>query len=134
MCGAVDGVYTNGIPTLVDVGGLGTLVGTAGGTLDVIGTAETPLVPLVGLGGTELSSDDRRLESSDASGALVEVETRLVGADEGSTDDPVIELNEGVEIGSVLDMPVEIGLMLETPEPVEAIMDEISELGAVTIL
>lgn len=134
MCGAVDGVYTNGISTLVDVGELGTLVGTAGGTLDVIGTAETPLVPLVGLGETELSSDDRRLESSDASGALVEVETRLVGADEGSTDDPVIELNEGVEIGSVLDMPVEIGLMLETPEPIEAITDEISELGAVTIL
>jgi hypothetical protein len=133
VCGAVDGVYKNGISTLVDVGELGTLVGAAERTLDVIGTAETSLVPLVGLGGTELPDDDRRLEGSDASGALVGVETRLAGADEGSTDDPIIELN-GVEIGSVLDMPVEIGLMLETPEPVEAIMDEISELSGVTIL
>ena len=132
MCGAVDSVYTNGISTLVDVGGLGTLVGTAERTLDVIGTAETSLVPLVGLGGTELSSDDRRLEGSDDSGVLVGVETRLAGADEGSTDDPIIELN-GVEIGSVLDMPVEIGLMLETPEPIEAIVDEISELSGVAI-
>jgi hypothetical protein len=133
VCGAVDGVYKNGISTLVDVGELGTLVGTAERTLDVIGTAETSLVPLVGLGGTELPSDDGRLEGSDANGALVGVETRLAGADEGSTDDPVIELN-GVELGSVLDMPVEIGIMLETPEPIEAIMDEVSELSGVTIL
>ena len=134
MCGAVDGVYKNGISTPVDVGELGTLVGTAERTLDVIGTAETSLVPLVGLGETELPGDDRRLESSDVSGALVGVETRLVGADEGSTDDPVIELNGGVELGSVLDMSVEIGIMLETPEPIEAIMDEVSELSGVTIL
>jgi len=134
VCGAVDGVYENVISTLVDVGELGTLVGTAERTLDVIGTAETSLVPLVGLGETELPSDDRRLEGSDASGALVGVETRLAGADEGSTDDPIVELNGGVEIGSVLDMPVEIGLMLETLEPIEAILDEISELGGVTTL
>jgi hypothetical protein len=133
VCGAVDGVYTNGISTLVDVGGLGTLVGTAERTLDVIGTAETSLVPLVGLGGTELPGDDKTLEGSDASGALVGVEIRLVGADEGSTDDPIIELN-GVEIESVLDILVEIGIMLETPEPIEAIVDEISELSGVAIL
>lgn len=133
MCGAVDGVYTNGISTPVDVGELGTLVGTAERTLDVIGAAETSLVPLVGLGETELPDDDRRLESSDAGGALVGVETRLADADEGSTDDPIIELN-GVEIGSVLDMPVEIAIALETPEPIEAIMDEVSELSGVAIL
>ena len=133
MCGAVDGVYTNGISTPVDVGELGTLVGTAERTLDVIGAAETSLVPLVGLGETELPDDDRRLESSDAGGALVGVETRLADADEGSTDDPVIELN-GVEVGSVLDMPVEIAIVLETPEPIEAIMDEVSELSGVAIL
>ena len=133
MCGAVDGVYTNGISTPVDVGELGTLVGTAERTLDVIGAAETSLVPLVGLGETELPDDDRRLESSDAGGALVGVETRLADADEGSTDDPIIELN-GVEIGSVLDMPVEIAIVLETPEPIEAIMDEVSELSGVAIL
>lgn len=134
MYGAMDGVYKNGISTLVDVGELGTLVGTVERTLDEIGTAETSLVPLVGLEGTELPSDDRRLEGSDASGVLVGVETRLAGADEGSTDDPVIELNGGVEIGSVLDMPVEIGLMLEAPEPIGAVMDEISELSGVAIL
>jgi hypothetical protein len=133
VCGAVDGVYKNGISTPVDVGELGTLVGTAERTLDVIGTAETSLVPLVGLGETELPGDDRRLESSDVSGVLVGVETRLVGADEGSTDDPIIELN-GVEIGSVLDMPVEIAIVLETPEPIEARMNEISELSGVAIL
>lgn len=133
MCGAVDGVYTNGISTPVDVGELGTLVGTAERTFDVIGTAETSLVPLVGLGGTELPGDDRTLESPDASGALVGVETRLAGTDEGSTDDAIIELN-GVEIGSVLDMLVEVGIMLETPEPIEAIVDEISELSGVAIL
>jgi hypothetical protein len=134
VCGAVvNGVYKNGISTLVNVDELGTLVGTAERTLDVIGTAETLLVPLVGLGGTELPSDDKRLESSDASGVLVGVETRLVGADEGSPDDPIIELN-GAEIGSVLDMPVEIAIVLETPEPIEAIMDEISELSGVAIL
>lgn len=133
MCGAVDGVYENGISTPVDVGELGTLVGTAERTLDVIGTAETSLVPLVGLGGTELPGDDRRLESSDAGGALVGVETRLADADDGSTDDPIIELN-GVEVGSVLDMPVEIAIVLETPEPLEAIMDEVSELSGVAIL
>ena len=133
MCGAVDGVYTNGISTPVDVGELGTLVGTAERTLDVIGAAETSLVPLVGLGETELPDDDRRLESSDAGGALVGVETRLADADEGSTDDPIIELN-GVEIGSVLDMPVEIAIVLETPEPIEEIMDEVSELSGVAIL
>ena len=133
MCGAVDGVYKNGISTPVDVGELGTLVGTAERTLDVIGAAETSLVPLVGLGETELPDDDRRLESSDAGGALVGVETRLADADDGSTDDPIIELN-GVEVGSVLDMPVEIAIVLETPEPLEAIMDEVSELSGVAIL
>ena len=123
MCGAVvDGVYgKNGISTLVDVGELGALVGTAERELDVIGTAETSLVPLVGLGETELPGDDRRLEGSDVSGVLVGVETRLVGADEGSTDDPVIELNGGVEIVSVLEM-------LETPEPIEAIMSGVTIL------
>ena len=134
MCGAVvDGMYTNGISTLVNVDELGTLVGTAERTLDVIGTAETLLVPLVELGGTELPSDDKRLESSDASGVLVEVETRLAETDEGSTDDPIIELN-GVEIGSVLEVPVEIGIVLETPEPIEATIDEISELSGVAML
>ena len=133
MCGAVvDGMYTNGISTLVNVDELGTLVGTAGGALDVIGTAEALLVPLVELGGTELPSDDKRLESSDASGLLVEVETRLAGTDEGSTDDPVVELNE-VEIESMLEMPVEVGIVLETPEPIDAI-DEISELSGVAML
>ena len=126
-------MYTNGISTLVNVDELGTLVGTAERTLDVIGTAETSLVPLVGLGGTELPGDDRRLESSDAGGALVGVETRLADADDGSTDDPIIELN-GVEVGSVLDMPVEIAIVLETPEPLEAIMDEVSELSGAAIL
>ena len=133
MCGAVvNGVYKNGISTLVNVDELGTLVGTAGGALDVIGIAEALLVPLVELGGTELPSDDKRLESSDASGLLVEVETRLAGTDEGSTDDPVVELN-GVEIESMLEMPVEVGIVLETPEPIDAI-DEISELSWVTML
>ena len=134
MCGAVvDGMYTNGISTLVNVDELGTLVGTAERTLDVIGTAETLLVPLVELGGTELPSDDKRLESSNASGVLVEVETRLADTDEGSTDDPIIELN-GVEIGSVLEVPVEIGIVPETPEPIEATIDEISELSGVAML
>ena len=126
-------MYTNGISTLVNVDELGTLVGTAERMLDVIGTAETLLVPLVELGGTELPSDDKRLESSDASGVLVEVETRLADTDEGSTDDPIIELN-GVEIGSVLEVPVEIGIVLETPEPIEATIDEISELSGVAML
>lgn len=134
MCGAaVDGVYKNGISTLVNVDELGTLVGTAERTLDVIGTAEALLVPLAELRGTELPSDDKRLESSDASGVLVEVETRLAGTDEGSADDPIIELN-GVEIGSVLEMPVEIVIVLETPEPIEAIIDEIPELSGVATL
>ena len=133
MCGAVvDGVYKNGISTLVNVDELGTLVGTAERMLDVIGTAETLLVPLVELGGTELPSDDKRLESSDASGVLVEVETRLAGTDEDSTEDPIVELN-GVETGSMLEMPVEVGIVLETPEPIDAI-DEISELSWVTML
>ena len=123
MCGCVmDGGYTNGISTPVDVGELGTLVGTAERTLDVIGAAETSLVPLVGLG-TKLPSDDRRLEDSDASGVLVGVETRLAGADEDTTDAPIIEL-DGVEIGAVL----------ETLESIEAIMDEIPELSGVTML
>ena len=134
MCGAVvDGVYKNGISTLVNVDELGTLVGTAERTLDVIGTAETLLVPLVELGGTELPSDDKRLESSDASGVLVEVETRLAGTDEDSTEDPIVELN-GVETGSMLEMPVEVGIVLETPEPTEATIDEISELSGAAML
>jgi hypothetical protein len=124
VCGAVvNGVYKNGISTPVDVDGLDTLVGTAGRTLDVIGTAETSLVPLVELGGTKLPSDDERLESLDASGVLVGVETRLAGADEVSTDDPIIELDGA-----------EIGVALETPEPLEAITDEIPELSGVAML
>jgi hypothetical protein len=128
----VDGMYTNGISTPVDVGELGTLVGTVEGMLGVIGTAETSLVPLVELGGTEL--DDRWLESSDASGVLVGAETRLAGVDEGGTDDPVIELNGEVEIGRMLEIPVEIGVMLEALELIGAIMDEVSELSGVTVL
>src|SRR5436853_3093988 len=118
----MDGVYKNGISTPVDVGELGTLVGTAERTLGVIGTAETSLVPLVGLG-TKLPSDDEGLESSDVGGVLVGVETRLAGA----------ELDE-VETGRALEIPVESEIMLETLEPVEAIMDEVSELGGVTML